>query len=142
MSNKLTAKQASFVENYADPNSETFNNATQSAIKAGYKPKYAATNTNQITNNNCVIEGIKVFVAEIKKKTVATRAKRQQFWTSTMDDAKSNMGDRLRASELLGKSEADFIEIHKDVTDQQKELTETEATEAKRLASIRLRQGA
>jgi hypothetical protein len=41
---------------------------------------------------------------------IATRQRRQEFWTETMEDDKGEMKDRLRASELLGKSEADFTE--------------------------------
>ncbi len=41
---------------------------------------------------------------------VATREERQQFWTKIMNDTGEDMRDRLRASEILGKSQGDFVE--------------------------------
>jgi hypothetical protein len=41
---------------------------------------------------------------------IATRQQRQSFWTQVMNDKTLNLPDRLKASELLGKSEGDFIE--------------------------------
>ena len=38
---ELTPQQQLFLKNYLDPKSETWSNATQSAIKAGYSPDYA-----------------------------------------------------------------------------------------------------
>lgn len=52
---------------------------------------------------------------------IATRQERQKFWTEVMngkvkiDDnviKGGNLSDRLKASELLGKSEADFTDKH------------------------------
>lgn len=45
---------------------------------------------------------------EVRPITIASRQKRQEFWSKTMKDTKQSMRDRLRASELLGKSEMDF----------------------------------
>ena len=47
------------------------------------------------------------------KKAIATREDRQAFWTKTMQGKGKpapTMTDRLKASELLGRSEADFID--------------------------------
>lgn len=41
---------------------------------------------------------------------IATRQERQEFWTETMRDKREEMKSRQKASELLGKSEADFTE--------------------------------
>lgn len=60
----LTAKQSSFVQYYADPASETYNNATQSAIKANYSKKTA----KQIGQNNLTKIDIKNAIAEFKAK--------------------------------------------------------------------------
>ena len=40
---------------------------------------------------------------------IANRVQRQQFWTEVMKNPEASLADRLRASELLGKSEADFV---------------------------------
>lgn len=47
---------------------------------------------------------------ELRPKTIANRQERQEFWSKTFRNKKVDMRDRLRASELLGKSEADFVE--------------------------------
>ena len=41
---------------------------------------------------------------------ILTREKRQVFWSDVIRGKKYSMKDRLKASELLGKSEADFID--------------------------------
>lgn len=40
---------------------------------------------------------------------VANREERQAFWTAILRDESRPMSERLRASELLARSEADFI---------------------------------
>lgn len=53
------------------------------------------------------------FEARIRKDPiVATREERQKFWTSFMHDEKKADAIRLRGSELLGKSQGDFVEHH------------------------------
>jgi len=49
---------------------------------------------------------------------IATRQERQQFWTHVMMDEDVKMEHRLRASELLGRSEGDFIDKVKLETSQ------------------------
>ena len=41
---------------------------------------------------------------------ISNRQQRQQFWSDTMNDTEIDMKDRLRSSELLGKSEKDFVD--------------------------------
>lgn len=48
---------------------------------------------------------------EILRGHIATKRERQIFWTNTMMDKKESIGDRLRASELLGKAEKDFVDV-------------------------------
>jgi hypothetical protein len=43
------------------------------------------------------------------KSTSKTRQERQKFWSDLMD-SDENIRDRLKASELLGRSEADFTD--------------------------------
>jgi len=47
---------------------------------------------------------------EIRPTRIATRQERQNFWTTVMLNENVDYKDRLRASELLGRSEADFTE--------------------------------
>ncbi len=44
------------------------------------------------------------------ERFVATRIERQEFWTEVMFSRKEETLTRLKASELLGKSECDFVD--------------------------------
>ena len=100
---KLTAKQLRFVESYDG-------NATAAAIAAGYSVKTACFIGNENLRKPNIIKAIKAREAKKVKPHIASREDRQKFWTETMRDMKADLKNRLRASELLGKSEADFIE--------------------------------
>ena len=43
---------------------------------------------------------------------IADRDERQRFWSEVMRDDGQAMRDRLRASDLLGRSTGDFVERH------------------------------
>lgn len=64
----LTAKQASFVQYYADTQSETYNNATQSMIKAGYTDNYTHRHVNRMMSHDVVKQEIAKYRARIGKK--------------------------------------------------------------------------
>jgi phage terminase small subunit len=51
----------------------------------------------------------KILIKKLKP-FIATRQDRQKFWTETMWDKSKTMKDRLKASELLARSEGDFID--------------------------------
>lgn len=109
----LTPKQQAFVDAYTG-------NGTAAARAAGYKGSDATL--AQVASENLkkpeVLEAIQVrnqvpsqvraAVAQAVK--IATRAERQAFWSEVMNDRGQRMPDRLKAAELLGKSEADFVE--------------------------------
>ena len=103
--NKLTVKQQRFIDLYDG-------NGTQTAIKAGYSKKTAYAIAIENLKKPIIIDAIRA--REIKKtaKKIATREERQAFWTEVMLDKEESMVNRLRAAELLGKSEADFIDRH------------------------------
>jgi phage terminase small subunit len=103
----LTARQRAFVEAYAG-------NATDAARKAGYKGSDATLSVtgHYLLRNPKVREAIEKRTSRDSAKRIATREERQEFWTRVMRDDKAEMRDRLKASELLGKSGADFIERH------------------------------
>ena len=109
MERRLSAKQKRFIEAYCG-------NATDAARLAGYKGN---DNTlGQVGDENLkkpkIAAAIKAREDERLLKTIANREERQQFWTSIMrdelDDDPQDMKDRLKASELLGKSEGDFLD--------------------------------
>jgi len=107
---KLTSRQRKFVALYEG-------NATQAAIKAGFSKKTARSQGQRLLTK---VDIIKALQEREKRETgplVANRQARQQLWTKIMLDETVEMRDRLKASELLGRSEGDFTErIVHDVT--------------------------
>lgn len=87
-------------------------NATQTAIKAGYKAKNAkVVGCQNLTKLNHLIQKRQGSpIDRASKLYILSREERQSFWAEVMLSDKIAMADRLRASELLGKSEADFTD--------------------------------
>lgn len=99
----LNTKQRKFVEAFEG-------NATEAAKKAGYSTKSAEVTGSRLLRNPKVYAAIKERENKESSSRIATRQERQEFWTGTMKDDGAEMKDRLKASELLGKSEGDFLE--------------------------------
>jgi phage terminase small subunit len=97
----LTAKQRAFVEAYAG-------NATEAAIAAGYSPRWAGSNADKLLKNTKIQQAIKEREPQRLAPLIWSREQRQKFWSQVANDPEQDMRDRLRASELLGKSECDF----------------------------------
>lgn len=101
---KLTTKQLKFVECYAG-------NATEAARLAGYKGNDVTLQSvgKENLRKPLIVQAIKARQDKSIRPLIATREERQAFWTEVMKGP-YKMADRLRAAELLGKSEADFTE--------------------------------
>jgi len=101
----LNAQQRAFVAAYDG-------NATQAAIAAGYSPKTARQQGNRLLTIADIQDAIKKRSPSTtrEKRNIATREERQAFWTDSMQKSGVEMRDRLKASELLGKSEGDFLD--------------------------------
>ena len=104
---ELTEKQRKFVEAYMG---QANGNATEAARLAGYSGSETALGVTGHEN----LRKPKIASAIKKRQNgdplIASREDRQRFWTEVMDDPTQDMRDRLRASEILGKSSGDFIE--------------------------------
>jgi len=102
---KLSPKQQAFVDAYAG-------NGTEAARIAGYKgnENTLCSMGKENLRKPHVWAAIQARNAGKKASTIATREERQQFWTSFVRDEELDPSARLRASELLGKSQCDFIE--------------------------------
>ena len=96
----MTHKQEIFILEYQ----KDFN-ATQAAIRAGYSAKTAYSIGQRLLKN---VE-IQNYLRTQKEKLIADKSTRQIFWTRVMNEDSHDMKDRLKASELLGKSQGDFI---------------------------------
>lgn len=100
---EMTAKQKMFVAAYSG-------NATEAARAAGYSSKTAYSQGQRLLKNAEVAEAIREREGARTGALVATREARQEFWTAVMMNEELPMKERLRASELLGRSEGDFLE--------------------------------
>ncbi len=52
----------------------------------------------------------------LAKKAIASRERRQKLWTEFLENVDLSPTERMRASELLGKSEGDFLDVKVDLT--------------------------
>ena len=85
-------------------------NKTQTLVLAGYKQGYANGRGHvPVFGNVRVIKAIAKLDDQTRAESIANRQQRQEFWSRMMQNAQHDP-DKLRASELLGRSEADFIE--------------------------------
>lgn len=119
MTDTLTEKQRRFVEAFMG---EACGNATEAARRAGYKGNDVTLAS--VGRENLGKPQITAAIAQRQEAdpAVATRQERQAFWTRAMRgeatfviDGKERtvpvaMKDRLKASELLGKTGGDFID--------------------------------
>lgn len=105
----LTERQRKFCEAY----SANGGNQTKAAEFAGYaNPEPRAA---ELVRNSKIINALEMLRCATTAASIATREERQSFWTQAMRDEARELKDRLKASELLGKSQADFID-RKEIT--------------------------
>jgi len=97
---QFTTKQQRLIDCYAGDIKEA---ADKAEISYGYA-------RNLMTKSD-ILEAVKNRQdTEVRPKDIADRQERQKFWTQMMRDTSEDAKDRLKASDLLGKSEADFTE--------------------------------
>ena len=126
-SESFTVKQQRFIMAYEG-------NGTLAAKVAGYSGN---VNTLGVTayhllRNPKIVEAIKARSDQTIMPMVADRAQRQVFWTQIMSDDCEDLNTRLKASELLGKSEGDFItKIEHDLSKTTLEMLVTGSAEKK-----------
>lgn len=104
---EFTDRQLKFIELYEG-------NGTDAARRAGYSgsDNVLGKTAYELLRNPKIVEAIKKRHDEEIRPMIADRAQRQIFWTEIMNDDSKELSHRLKASELLGKSDADFIEKH------------------------------
>lgn len=98
---KLKKKQLSYVMNYYDPNSDTFGNSYQSALKAGFNNLYSQQLASPARQTQWVLEARKRM----------THFTPDHIYQALQDVATSGQSrDKLKALELMGKSKGMFID--------------------------------
>lgn len=108
----LTVRQQKFVDAYCG-------NASAAARAAGYSEKTAYSIGEQLLRNIEIVSAIKQRQDEAREPLIADREARQKFWSETMLNPEVEMQHRLKAAELLGRSEGDFCDkltVDHDVT--------------------------
>jgi len=107
---KFTSKQQKFIDLYEG-------NGTKAAREAGYTgdDNTLAVAAKKLLRNGKILAAIKereikTPQGQVTAKRIASREDRQAFWTKILEDDNKDMRDRLKASELLGRSQADFTD--------------------------------
>ena len=96
---KLTRKQQTFVDHFAG-------DIKEAAKNAGISYNYG----RELMTRSDVVAAIRLREEkEVRPDMILNRLERQAFWSTVVRDQYQDMRDRLRASELLARSEADFL---------------------------------
>ena len=82
----------------------------QAAIEAGYSERSARQQAARLMTNGNICDRMNE-LRGIQEEEVADELRRlKDFWLDVMEDEEERMNDRLKASELYGKSIAAFVE--------------------------------
>lgn len=101
----MNSKQQLFISEYL-----TDFNATQAAIRAGYSVRSAGSIASELLKKPDIQQALQATITARNNNLIADREERKRFWSRVMLDENENMKHRLKASELLAKSEGDFIQ--------------------------------
>jgi len=99
----LNDRQLRFVQVYNG-------NATEAAKKAGYSPKTAYSQGQRLLKKDEIRSAIGIREVRASIRSIMTREERQEFWSKVANNEQESMKERLKASELLGRSQADFTD--------------------------------
>ena len=102
---KLNARQKAFCEYYV-----ASGNATDSAINAGYKEKYAGVNADKLLKNTNIQKYIEELQEKAKGNRIMTAIERREFLTSMIKDGAVKDTDRLKALDILNKMDGEYTQ--------------------------------
>ena len=98
---------------------EAAGNQTNSEGEPLYAPGYMATKAYvSIKQDERFCKAIIAKRMEVQAPGIRYKRETQRFWSDTLLDGDVSYSDRLRASELLGKSRGDFLDVKVDLTPQ------------------------
>lgn len=86
-------------------------NATKAAIAAGYSPKTARSQGQRLLTYADIKARIEELQRETRREKIADIDAIQTFWTDVLKDPHAKTADRLKASELLAKSQGAFLKL-------------------------------
>ena len=84
-------------------------NATQAAIAAGYSPRSARSQGQRLLTNADIKARIEELQQETRREKIADIDAILAFWTVVLQDPHAKTADRLKASELLARSQGAFL---------------------------------
>ena len=80
------------------------------SAQARQRPGTLYPNASRLADNSNVIARLAELRAAVVATTILDAIQCQEFWSHIICDDSKDTRDRLRASELLGKAQGDFIE--------------------------------
>ena len=101
---ELTPRERSVVENWMGSGKETWK-----CLQLLNGDEFSQSFVRDCLLDIRVVRAIRLYEGR-SQAGVLTKQERQQFWSSVILDDNQRMGDRLKASELLGKVGMDFTE--------------------------------
>jgi phage terminase small subunit len=113
---RLTQRQRDFAKLVAGGMKEE-----DAMAQVGYSKNYIPNTLYKLRNNKRIQELIEKYKeGPVTDNVIANNIDRQMFWTSVMNDPSNTTGMRLKASELLGRSEGDFVDRRQVETTEKK----------------------
>lgn len=86
-------------------------NPTKAMKEVGYMEKHIPATYEKLRHNARVLELIETYKnGTTSSGEIASKTERQVFWTDIMNDPSYPIGQRIKASEMLGRSECDFLD--------------------------------
>lgn len=103
---RLTQRQRDFAKLVAGGMEEH-----QAMLQVNYAPGHINNTLYKLRNNKRLQELIEKYKeGPVTNNEIANLTDRQKFWTDVMNDPSNTTGIRLKASELLGRAEGDFVD--------------------------------
>ena len=101
----LTQMQKLFCEEYVKTGE-----IKQSALNAGYSKDFACSKACKLLEKPLVKDYIKLLNKKTDKNNIMSIEEIQRFWTQTIQNEDESLPNRLRASDLLTRSQGGFID--------------------------------
>lgn len=104
----LNERQTKFAENYAK-----HGNATKAYAEAGYESKSIKSdeaNAARLIRNDKVASYIKELTDKIRSQSIADLVEIKEFWTKVIRSDEEETPHRLKAAELIAKTQGAFID--------------------------------
>ena len=110
---KLTNQQEVFAQEVVKHGNQSEAFRVAYPRSRAWKVESVWSKASELMANVKVQERVSELRALIEREAIADASERRRFWTETMRDKEGDMKDRLKASELIGRADGDFVERKK-----------------------------